>query len=283
MKVVILCGGLGTRLREETEYRPKPMVPVGDRPILWHIMNRYAIYGYNEFILCLGYKGDMIKNYFLHYRTETSDFTLKLGCKSQEAIQYHSPCHERNWIITFVDTGERTMTGARVKQIERYIDGETFLLTYGDGLADLDIMALTHFHERHGRVGTVTSVRPGIGRFGELVLETDRVTQFMEKPEKRDGYISGGFFVFHRDVFRYLSDDENCVLEREPLQRLSADGQLMAYRHHGYWECMDTYRDYQHLNELWNKGEPPWAVVAVTPTTERKRRPQTRYQTTIAR
>ena len=275
MKVVILCGGLGTRLREETEYRPKPMVPVGDRPILWHIMNRYAIYGYNEFVLCLGYKEDMIKNYFLHYRTETSDFTLKVGLKSQEAIQYHSPCPERNWSITFVDTGERTMTGARVKRIERYIDGETFLLTYGDGLADLDIIALTRFHEHHGRVGTVTSVHPGVGRFGELVLETDRVAQFMEKPEKPDGYISGGFFVFHRDVFRYLSEDDHCVLEREPLQRLSADGQLMAYRHHGYWECMDTYRDYQHLNELWNKGDPPWAVVPVTPTPERTRRPQT--------
>ena len=283
MKVVILCGGLGTRLREETEYRPKPMVPVGNRPILWHIMNRYAMYGYHEFILCLGYKADMIKNYFLHYRTETSDFTLQVGGEDHQAIQYHSACRERDWVITFVDTGERTMTGARVKRIEPYIDGETFLLTYGDGLADIDLLALTRFHAHHGRLGTVTSVHPGIGRFGELVLETDRVTQFMEKPEKQDGYISGGFFVFHRDVFRYLSDDDHCVLEREPLQRLSADGQLMAYRHHGYWECMDTYRDYQHLNELWNRGESPWAVAPSAPTPQRKRRPQTLSQTTMAR
>lgn len=275
MKVVILCGGFGTRLREETEYRPKPMVPIGGRPILWHIMDRYAAYGFQEFVLCLGYKGEMIKDYFLHYRTETSDFTLKLGAEGPDAIRYHSPCHERDWTITFADTGERTMTGARVKRIERYVDGDTFMLTYGDGLADLDVAKLLRFHKRHGRIGTVTSVLPGIGRFAELALEGEQVRQFMEKPEKHDGYISGGFFVFQRDFFQYLRDDEACVLEQEPLQRLAGDGQLMAYGHHGYWECMDTYRDYQHLNELWNRGQAPWTMMASSPSTQRKRRFQT--------
>jgi len=264
MKVVILCGGLGTRLREETEYRPKPMVPIGGRPILWHIMNRYAAYGVKEFILCLGYKGEMVKDYFLHYRTKTTDFTLKLGTEGQDAIQYHSPSHECDWTITFADTGEQAMTGARVKRIERYIDADTFMLTYGDGLADLDVMELVRFHQRHGKIGTVTSVPPGTGRFAELSVEGDQVRQFMEKPERHDGYISGGFFVFQREFFRYLTDDNACVLEQEPLQRLAMEGQLMAYRHHGYWECMDTYRDYLHLNELWNRKQAPWTIVKRT-------------------
>ncbi len=262
MKVVILCGGLGTRLREETEYRPKPMVPIGNRPILWHIMNRYAAYGFKEFILCLGYKGDMIKDYFLHYRTRTSDFTLTLGADGNQAIAYHSPYHERDWTITFVETGEQAMTGARVKRVEQHIDGQDFMLTYGDGLADVDLAALVDFHRGHGRLGTVTSVQPGPGRFGELDLDGSRVVRFVEKPQQDDRYISGGFFVFQREFLRYVRHDETCVLEREPLQALAQQGQLMAYRHHGYWQCMDTYRDYLLLNELWDRGQAPWVPVA---------------------
>lgn len=271
MKVVILCGGLGTRLREETEYRPKPMVPIGGRPLLWHIMNRYAAYGLTEFVLCLGYKGHMIKDYFLHYRTQTSDFTLKLG-EGPQAIQYHSTYHERDWVITFAETGDQAMTGARIKRIERYIDGEAFLLTYGDGLADLDVPALVHFHQRHGRIGTVTSVHPGTGRFGELVLAGEQVTQFVEKPRQQEGYINGGFFVFQRAFFRYLTDDDACVLEQQPLQQLALDGQLMAYRHHGYWQCVDTYRDYQQLNEAWDIGSAPWVVLKRKPVSGERRR-----------
>ncbi len=260
MKVVILCGGLGTRLREETEYRPKPMVPIGGRPILWHIMNRYAAYGFHEFVLCLGYKAHMIKDYFLHFRTETSDFTLRLG-QGHQAIEYHSPQHERDWVITFADTGEQTMTGGRVKRIEQYVDGDTFMLTYGDGLADIDIAEGIRFHRQHGRMGTVTSVHPGTGRFGELVLAGSEVRDFIEKPDQHEGYVSGGFFIFERAFFRYLQEDDLCVLEREPLQRLARDGQLMAYRHHGYWQCMDTYRDYQQLNEIWHQGQAPWGII----------------------
>ncbi|MBI4323037.1 MAG: glucose-1-phosphate cytidylyltransferase [Candidatus Omnitrophica bacterium] len=267
MKVVILCGGLGTRLREETEYRPKPMVPIGGRPILWHIMNRYAAYGFHDFVLCLGYKGEMIKDYFLHYRTRTSDFTLKLGSDGQQTIQYHSPYHERNWILTFVETGEKTMTGARVKRIEPYLEGETFMLTYGDGVADIDFSALLRFHRQHGRLGTVTSVHPGVSRFGELALDGQQVIQFMEKPETHDErYINGGFFVFQRELFQYLKADDDCILERDPLKRLARDNQLMAYRHHGYWQCMDTYRDYLLLNELWDRRQAPWALVARQPS-----------------
>ncbi len=261
MKVVILCGGLGTRLREETEYRPKPMVPVGGRPILWHIMNRYAAYGFKDFILCLGYKGDMIKDYFLHYRTRTSDFTLTLGTDGNQAIRYHSPYHERDWSITFVETGEQVMTGARVKRVESHIDGPEFMLTYGDGLADVNLQALLDFHRRHGRLGTLTSVQPGVGRFGELDLEGSQITRFVEKPQQHDAYINGGFFVFKREFLRSLSDEEGCVLEQEPLQTLAQQGQLMAYRHAGYWQCMDTYRDAQQLNDIWNRGQAPWTIV----------------------
>ena len=261
MKVVILCGGLGTRLREETEYRPKPMVPIGGRPILWHIMNRYAAYGFHEFVLCLGYKGDMIKDYFLNYRTRTSDFTLRLGADGHQAIQYHSSYHERDWSITFVETGEQVMTGARVKRVEPYIVGDEFMLTYGDGVADVDVAALLAFHRRHGRTGTLTSVQPGVGRFGELDIDGSKIIRFVEKPQQHDAYINGGFFVFRKDFLRALRADEDCVLEQEPLQTLAQHGQLMAYRHPGYWQCMDTYRDYQQLNEIWSRGQAPWTIV----------------------
>lgn len=257
MKVVILCGGLGTRLREETEYRPKPMVPVGDRPVVWHIMNRYAAFGFKEFILCLGYKGEQIQDYFLHYQTSISDFTLRLDGHSTP--QFHDANRETDWSVTFARTGQSAMTGARVKRIERYITEDAFLLTYGDGLADVDFAAQLRFHRGHGRIGTVTGVHPGTGRFGELMLRGNEVVRFTEKPDRHDGYINGGFFIFQRDIFKYLRDDDRCVLEHEPLQGLAQDGQLMSYFHDGYWACMDTYRDYQQLNEIWKSGRAPWA------------------------
>ena len=270
MKVVLLCGGLGTRLREETEYRPKPMVPIGGRPMLWHIMNRYAAYGFKDFILCLGYKGDMIKDYFLHYRTRTSDFTMTLGADGNQAIVYHSPYHERDWSITFVETGEQVMTGARVKRVEAYLDGPEFMLTYGDGLADVDLTALLEFHRHQGRIGTLTSVQPGSSRFGELDLDGSQVSRFVEKPHQHDAYVNGGFFVFQREFLRLLRSEETCVLEQEPLQTLAQQGQLMAYRHPGYWQCMDTYRDYQQLNEIWNRGQAPWTIVKSVGESRRK-------------
>ena len=258
MKVVILCGGLGTRLREETEHRPKPMVPVGGRPILWHIMRRYAAYGFHEFVLCLGYKGEMIKDYFLHYRTRTSDFTLRLGHDGPEAIAYHNDAYDKDWRVTLISTGEHAMTGARMARVRRYVEGAPFMLTYGDGVADLDIAALARFHAAHGKLATVTTVRPGVSRFGELELEGERIAQFREKPDAREGHISGGFFVFQPEVFDYVRDADDCVLEREALQQLALDGQLMGFRHEGYWQCMDTYRDYQQLNEIWDRGDAPW-------------------------
>lgn len=267
MKVVILCGGLGTRLREETEYRPKPMVPIGDRPMLWHIMKRYAMFGFKEFVLCLGYKADMIQDYFLNYRVATGDFTLKLDGRSP--VQFHSQNREEDWSITFASTGQNAMTGARIKRIEPYIDSDSFMLTYGDGLSDIDLHALQRFHDGHDRIGTVTGVRPGAGRFGELALDGTQVTQFTEKPESQnEGYINSGFFILRRDIFRYVRDDDQCVFEHEPLQRLAQEGQLMSFRHEGAWHCMDTYRDYRQLNELWNRGDAPWAV---PPATQRPR------------
>lgn len=272
MKVVILCGGLGTRMREETEYRPKPMVPIGERPILWHIMNHYALHGFHEFVLCLGYKGEMIQDYFLHYRTAISDFTLRLDGASP--VRFHTPNRERDWVITFVKTGQSAMTGARVKRIERFIDEDTFMMTYGDGLADIDVGALVRFHQAHGRIGTVTGVRSGMSRFGELHLAGERVLEFSEKPEQ-DGYINGGFFVFRREVFAYLRDDDACTLEQEPLLRLAQDGQMMSYRHHGFWHCMDTYRDYQQLNDIWKSGQAPWAAMTSSVPAQPRRRAAT--------
>ncbi len=269
MKVVILCGGQGTRLREETEYRPKPLVSIGNRPIVWHIMNRYAAYGFNEFVLCLGYKGELIQDYFLNYRTATSDFTLRLDGKS--TVQFHHPNLEKDWVITFANTGQTAMTGARVKRIEQYIDTESFMLTYGDGLADIDVNELLRFHESHKKIATVTGVRLGVGRFGELVLDGQQVVQFAEKPEHDDGYINGGFFVFRRELFQYLKDDEGCVLEQEPLRQLAANKNLVSYFHHGFWHCMDTYRDYQQLNELWNRGQAPWTIVKPQPAGKTRR------------
>ena len=257
MKVVILCGGMGTRLREETEYRPKPMVEIGGRPILWHIMKIYAHYGFTEFILCLGYKGWMIKEYFLNYAMMQGDFTVEIGKNND--IRFHNNQAEEGWKVTLAETGLNAMTGARVKRIEKYIDDETFMLTYGDGVADVNLLDLLAFHNQHGKIGTVTGVRPP-SRFGELFSKGEQVVAFVEKPQSYEGLISGGFFVLNKQVFEYLDDDDNCIFEQKPLEQLVADGELMVYMHKGFWQCMDTYRDYLHLNRLWEQQEVPWKV-----------------------
>jgi len=256
MKVVMLCGGLGTRLREETEFRPKPLVDVGGHPILWHIMKLYAHHGFKDFVLCLGYRGNMIKEYFINYEAMNNDFTICLG--RQNNITYHDAHKEQDFYVTMADTGLETMTGGRVKRVEKYIDGNVFIVTYGDGVSDLDIGALVDFHHCHGRLATVTTVRP-ISRFGILdVDEGGKVLNFAEKP-RLDGWSSAGFFVFNRRVFDYLTGDD-CILERKPLEQLAHEGQLMAYRHSGFFFAMDTYREYKLLNELWTSGEAPWKV-----------------------
>lgn len=257
MKAVILCGGMGTRLREETEYRPKPMVDIGGKPILWHIMKIYSHYGFNEFILCLGYKAEIIKEYFLNYDMMNSDFTLEIG--REKGIQFHNTLSEHKWKVTLVDTGEKTMTGARVKRIQRYIDTDSFFLTYGDGVADVNIGELLNFHKNHGKIATVTGVNP-VSRYGELIVEGNRVTYFGEKPQLKESWINGGFFVFNQKIFDYLDDDESCVLEKIPLENLAKEGQLSMYKHAGYWQCMDTYRDREMLNKEWESGNPPWKV-----------------------
>ena len=257
MKVVILCGGMGTRLREETEYRPKPMVEIGGRPILWHIMKIYAHYGFTEFILCLGYKGWMIKEYFLNYAMMQSDFTVEIGKKNE--IQFHNNQVEEGWKVTLAETGLNAMTGARVKRVEKYIDNDTFMLTYGDGVANVNVRDLLAFHHQHGEIGTVTGVRPP-SRFGELSIKEKQVVEFAEKPQTYEGLINGGFFVFNKRVFEYLEDDDSCVFEQKPLEQLAADEELMVYMHKGFWQCMDTYRDFQYLNRLWEQQEVPWRV-----------------------
>ncbi len=273
MKVVILCGGRGTRLREKTEYKPKPMVEIGTKPMLWHIMKIYSHYGFNEFVLCLGYKSDMIKNYFYNYELLNNDITIGLGKNKQ--IEVHNSKSEIDWRITLAETGEKTMTGSRIKRIERYIDSDQFMLTYGDGLSNVDLPQLIEFHNSHGKIGTVTSVRPP-SRFGEIVIDEDCVKEFSEKPQIKEGYINGGFFVFEKDFFDYLGNsyDDSLILEQEPLEKLACDDQLRAYKHNGFWHCMDTYRDLKLLNSMWEGKElqkdlrfncqggnnPPWKV-----------------------
>jgi glucose-1-phosphate cytidylyltransferase len=258
MKVIILCGGQGTRLREETEYRPKPLVEVGGRPILWHIMKSYASYGFNDFVLCLGYRGSMIKEYFLNYEAMNNDFTICLGRNS--TLDFNGAHKEQDFRVTLADTGQETMTGGRIKRIEKYVAGNTFLVTYGDGLADVNIADVLAFHKSHGKMATVTTVRPH-SRFG--ILETasnGNVLAFTEKPQL-NGWANAGFFVFEPKLFEYIEGDD-CILEREPLGRLAAEGQLMAYRHEGFFFAMDTYREYLYLNELWRSGKAPWRVWA---------------------
>jgi glucose-1-phosphate cytidylyltransferase len=256
MKVVIFCGGLGTRLREETEFRPKPMVPVGERPILWHIMKLYAHFGHKDFVLCLGYKGEVIKEYFRNYHWNTSDVTLRLGARPQ--IKYHTEHDEQDWNVTLVDTGQATMTGGRLKRILPFIEEDTFLLTYGDGLINSDINQSIAFHQHHNRIVTITAVQPA-GRFGDLEIKGDLVNAFNEKAEKQTGFINGGFFVMNKRIGNYLADD-TVVLEQEPLNRLAAEGQIAAYQHAGFWQCMDTFREQQLLTSLWNSGKAPWKM-----------------------
>lgn len=257
MKVVILAGGLGTRLREETEYRPKPMVNIGSRPILWHIMKTYDHYGFHNFIICLGYKGHVIKEYFLHYEIMNSDFTLNLGNRNH--ITLHNDHDECNWTVTLADTGEKSQTGCRVKKIEKFINEDVFLLTYGDAVADINIEKLLEFHRSHGKIGTVTGVHPP-SRFGELCIESHCVKRFSEKPQINEGFVSGGFFVFNKEFFSYLSEREDCVLEKEAIEKLSADNQLMVFQHEGFWQCCDTYRELEILNNLWSQPNPVWKV-----------------------
>jgi glucose-1-phosphate cytidylyltransferase len=257
MKVVILCGGMGTRLREETEFKPKPMVDIGGRPIVWHIMKTYAHYGFLDFILCLGYRGDCIKEYFLRYEAMNNDFTILLGHKNQ--IEYHGAHSEQDFKVTLADTGLNAMTGARVKRIGRYLDGDTFMVTYGDGLANIDLNRLLAFHRAHGKLATMSTMSP-TSRFGMLEIDRDNlVKSFAEKPQLAS-QANAGFFVLNRRALDYISDDESCILEREPLVQLAKDGQLMAYRHDGFFFAMDTYREYQKLNELWASGDAPWKV-----------------------
>jgi glucose-1-phosphate cytidylyltransferase len=257
MKTVILCGGQGTRLREETEFRPKPLVEIGGRPILWHIMKTYAQHSLRDFVLCLGYRGNMIKEYFLNYEAMNNDFTIDLGRRNQ--IWYHGMHQEQEFCVTLVDTGQETMTGGRIKRIQKYIDADTFAVTYGDGVTDLNIRDVIDFHHRHGKVATVTTVSP-ISRFGMLdIQESGQVSSFSEKPQL-DGWMSAGYFVFNRRIFDYLTED--CVLENGPLDALASEGELMAYRHNGFFFAMDTYREYNFLNELWRSNQAPWKVWA---------------------
>jgi glucose-1-phosphate cytidylyltransferase len=259
LKVVILCGGQGTRMREETEFRPKPLLEVGGKPILLHIMKSYAHHGFNEFVLCLGYRGNMIKEHFLNYEAMNNDFTMWLGNKHK--IQHHGQHDEDGFTVTLADTGVDSMTGKRVKAVQKYVDGDTFMLTYGDGVSDVDFKKLIAFHKKHGKLCTVTTVRP-ISRFGVLELDQQNsVAGFNEKPQL-DGWINVGFFVCERGVFDYLSDDPNCVLEQDPLRNLAKGGQLVAYKHDGFFYAMDTYREYKLLNDLWDSGQAPWKVWA---------------------
>lgn len=261
MKAVILCGGHGTRIRDANDVLPKPLLPVGDRPIVWHIMKGYSVHGVRDFVLCLGYKGWLIKEFFINYRAMTSDLTVALGKQSALEFHAHARHEEDDWNVTLADTGEATMTGGRVAAIRRYVeDDPLFLLTYGDGVADIDISALIDFHQREGKIVTITAVRPP-GRFGEIELDGEVVREFNEKPQVSSGFINGGFLVCDQKRFwDYLGDDPSVVLERDPLQRLARDGQLAAYRHEGFWQPMDTQREYKFLNDLWSTGQAPWKI-----------------------
>lgn len=253
MKVAILCGGQGTRLSEETVSKPKPMVEIGGHPILWHICRMYSAFGLNEFVLALGHKGGVIKEYFLNFFPLNNDVTIRL----KDGRTTVHPGELPDWTIHMIDTGPETQTGGRVKRLAPCLSEGTFMLTYGDGVADIDIARLLEFHRSHGRLATVTAVRPP-ARFGSIRTEGDRVVEFVEKPQAGEGWVNGGFFVLEPKVLDYIGGDAT-IWEREPLERLAADGQLALYRHDGFWQCMDTLRDVRLLNELWESGNAPWA------------------------
>ena len=274
--VMILAGGFGTRLKEETEFRPKPMVPIGGHPMLWHIMKIYAHFGYYRFIICLGYKSEMIKNYFLNYRMEDTTFTI--STKTGAIVEHQSLAED--WEVTLVNTGLDCMTGGRVARAAQYVDTDSFLLTYGDGLANVDIAALVDFHKTHNRHATITGVNLP-SRFGNVALEGDAITSFAEKMQIEDAWINGGFMVLNRDFLSYLSCDASCVLEQQPLKQAALDGQLMMYKHRGFWQCMDTVREHQMLESLWQKGAP-WKVwsdqpIEYVPATRHKNNEDSSY------
>ena len=252
-----MCGGLGTRLREETEFRPKPMVNIGKKPILWHIMKTYSHFGFNDFILCLGYKGEMIKEYFYNYELLNSDFTINFG--KDKKIELHGNHTEMDWKVTLADTGESSQKGARLKKIEKYIDTDNFMVTYGDGVANINISALVDFHKNHRKLATVTGVNPA-GRFGELKVKGAQVIKFMEKKDIGTERVSGGFFVFNKGIFDYLNIEDSCDLEIGTLEQIAVEGKLMVYKHKGFWACMDTLRDVDYLNNLWKQNRAAWKV-----------------------
>lgn len=256
--VFILCGGLGTRFKEESDFRPKPMVPVGNHPILWHIMKYYSRFGFKKFILCTGFKSEVIKSYFLNYASMNSDFTINLN---DNACTVHSIDHNEDWEVTVAFTGELTMTGARVAiAAEKYLgDAQNFAVTYGDGLTDVNLSEELEFHMKHGGTGTVLGVNPP-SRFGELKLSGNQVVEFEEKPEFSEKWINGGYFFFKADFIKYLSKDESCVLEKAPLKKLASDGGLNVFKHRGFWACMDTQRDQDQLSKLWASGKAPWVI-----------------------
>lgn len=259
MKAVILCGGQGTRIRDASELLPKPMLPIGGRPVVWHIMKSYAAHGIDNFVLCLGHKGWLIKEYFLNYHAMAADVTVHLG-QDRPADYGAGPAREK-WNVVLAETGETTETGGRVVAIRKYVEGaDPFCLTYGDGVADVDISKLIAFHRGHGKIATVTAVRPP-GRFGEMRMENGAVREFNEKPQASEGFINGGFFVFDgRRIWDYIGDNPGVLLEKEPLQKLARDGELMAYPHTGFWQPMDTLREYNLLNDLWARGQAPWKL-----------------------
>ena len=255
MKVIILAGGKGTRLSEETSTKPKPMVEIGGLPIIWHIMKIYSYYDFKDFVIALGYKGEIIKDFFLNYRSANSDLTIDLDSGNV----HYDKNHRTDWTVTLVDSGKDTLTGGRLLRLEPYLRSEgTFMLTYGDGVANINIAELLSFHQKHGKIATISAVRPP-ARFGTMRFEGNQVIEFKEKPQTGEGWINGGFFVFEMNIFDYLLNDQT-VLETDPLERLAADGQLVAYKHAGFWQCMDVLRDKKRLEELWKYGDAPWKV-----------------------
>tara|TARA_R110002074_G_scaffold65303_3_gene155355 strand:- start:542 stop:1327 length:786 start_codon:yes stop_codon:yes gene_type:complete len=259
MKVVILCGGYGTRIRDVAENLPKPMIPVGNHPIIWHIMKYYASLGHNEFILCLGYKSNVIKDYFINYEARTTDFSITLGKKdSMEILNGHS---EQNWKITFAETGLDSMTGSRIKKIKKYIKpNESFMLTYGDGLSNVDIDKLVSFHKLHNKALTLTGVRPA-GRFGEIMSDSKGgITEFQEKPQATKSRINGGFFVANYSLFDFIDEGDDVIFEQQPMKSLVEHGELMQFDHDGFWQPMDTMREYKMLNEMYSENKAPWKI-----------------------